>query len=151
VRRCLRGRRIQVDEGNAKLGGLNMSPRDLAAIDGRHRWAAARATTRAWPPRWRIEALARVPARAEIASEFRYRHPIIPREALYFAVSQSGETADTLGAVQEVQLKGGEVMGVVNVVGSTIARDLRPRACTCTPAPRSRGQHQGLHLARSRR
>ncbi|MEZ4242004.1 MAG: SIS domain-containing protein, partial [Myxococcota bacterium] len=69
-----------------------------------------------------IEALARVPARAEIASEFRYRHPIVPRDALYFAISQSGETIDTLGAVQEVQLKGGSVMGVVNVVGSTIAR-----------------------------
>ncbi|MEM6928610.1 MAG: SIS domain-containing protein, partial [Myxococcota bacterium] len=54
--------------------------------------------------------------------EFRYRHPIIPRDALFFAFSQSGETADTLGAIGEVQLKGGECMGVVNVVGSTIAR-----------------------------
>jgi glucosamine--fructose-6-phosphate aminotransferase (isomerizing) len=69
-----------------------------------------------------IEQLARIPARAEIASEHRLRNPVIDPEALFFAVSQSGETADTLGAVKEVQVKGGQVMGVVNVVGSSIAR-----------------------------
>jgi glucosamine--fructose-6-phosphate aminotransferase (isomerizing) len=69
-----------------------------------------------------MEALARIPSWAEIASEFRYRNPVIDQNALFFAVSQSGETADTLGAVREVQLKGGRVMGVVNVVGSSIAR-----------------------------
>jgi len=69
-----------------------------------------------------IERLARIPARAEIASEYRHRHPIIQHDALYLAVSQSGETLDTLGAIHEVTLKGGQVMGVVNVVGSTMAR-----------------------------
>jgi glucosamine--fructose-6-phosphate aminotransferase (isomerizing) len=69
-----------------------------------------------------MEQLARVPAFAEIASEFRYRNPVIDRDALFFAVSQSGETADTLGGVKEVQIKGGRVMGIVNVVGSSIAR-----------------------------
>jgi glucosamine--fructose-6-phosphate aminotransferase (isomerizing) len=69
-----------------------------------------------------IEALARTPARAEIASEFRHRNPIISRDALFLAISQSGETMDTLGALHEVLLKGGYAAGVVNVVGSTLAR-----------------------------
>ncbi|GAB3581268.1 glutamine--fructose-6-phosphate transaminase (isomerizing) [Calidifontibacter terrae] len=72
-----------------------------------------------------IEDLARIPADAEPASEFRYRNPIIEPDTLYVAVSQSGETADTLFAVQEIQRKGGHVVGLVNVVGSSIAR-----ACT---------------------
>jgi glucosamine--fructose-6-phosphate aminotransferase (isomerizing) len=69
-----------------------------------------------------LERLAKLPAAAEIASEFRYRNPCIDPSALYFAVSQSGETADTLGAVREVVIKGGRAMGIVNVVGSSIAR-----------------------------
>ena len=72
-----------------------------------------------------IEDLARIPADAEPASEFRYRNPMIEPDTLYVAVSQSGETADTLFAVQEIQRKGGHVIGLVNVVGSSIAR-----ACT---------------------
>ncbi|MEQ1565023.1 MAG: glutamine--fructose-6-phosphate transaminase (isomerizing) [Myxococcota bacterium] len=121
IRRALRGR-IQVDDGNAKLGGLNMSPRDLVAVERVVALGCGTSYHAGMAACMAIEALARVPARAEIASEFRYRHPIIQRDTLYFAVSQSGETIDTLGAVQEVELKGGEVMGVVNVVGSTIAR-----------------------------
>ena len=69
-----------------------------------------------------IESLARIPAVAHVASEFRYNDPVINPNALHFAVSQSGETADTLSAVKEIQLKGGDVHGIVNVVGSTIAR-----------------------------
>ncbi len=70
-----------------------------------------------------IEDLARIPADAEAASEFRYRNPIIEPDTLYVAVSQSGETADTLFAVREIQRKGGRVVGLVNVVGSSIARE----------------------------
>jgi len=70
-----------------------------------------------------IETLARIPAHAEPASEFRYRNPVIEQDTLYIAVSQSGETFDTLAAVQEVKRKGGRVLGIVNVVGSTIARE----------------------------
>ena len=121
IRRALRGR-LQVAEGNAVLGGLNLPPRDLVAIERVLNLGCGTSYHAGMTAAMAIEALARVPARAEIASEYRHRHPIIPREALYFAISQSGETADTLGAVQEVRLKGGEVMGVVNVVGSTIAR-----------------------------
>jgi glucosamine--fructose-6-phosphate aminotransferase (isomerizing) len=70
-----------------------------------------------------IERVARIPAEAEPASEFRYRDPIIEADTLYVAVSQSGETLDTLRAVQEIQRKGGTVLGVVNAVGSSIARE----------------------------
>jgi glucosamine--fructose-6-phosphate aminotransferase (isomerizing) len=70
-----------------------------------------------------IEELARVPADAEAASEFRYRNPIIEPDTLYVAVSQSGETIDTLLAVQEIKRKGSRVIGLVNVVGSAIARE----------------------------
>ena len=63
-----------------------------------------------------------MPCDAEAASEFRYRNPVIEPDTLYIAVSQSGETFDTLAAVQEIKRKGGKVLGVVNVVGSTIAR-----------------------------
>jgi glutamine---fructose-6-phosphate transaminase (isomerizing) len=121
VRRALRGR-VQVDDGNAKLGGLSMGPRDLVAVDRVVTIGCGTSYHAGMAACMAIEAYARVAARSEIASEFRYRHPIIQRETLFFAVSQSGETIDTLGAVQEVQLKGGEVMGLVNVVGSTIAR-----------------------------
>jgi glucosamine--fructose-6-phosphate aminotransferase (isomerizing) len=70
-----------------------------------------------------IEELARIPADAEAASEFRYRNPVIEPDTLYIAVSQSGETADTTFAVREVKRKGGQILGLVNVVGSTIARE----------------------------
>ena len=84
-----------------------------------------------------LEELARIPADAEAASEFRYRNPVIEPDTLYVAVSQSGETIDTLLAVQEIRRKGGRVIGLVNVVGSAIARE-STAASTCTPGPRSR-------------
>ncbi|MBY8852647.1 SIS domain-containing protein, partial [Saccharothrix sp. MB29] len=70
-----------------------------------------------------VEELARIPADAEPASEFRYRNPVVDPDTLYVAISQSGETLDTLAAVQELKRKGGHVIGVVNAVGSTIARE----------------------------
>jgi glucosamine--fructose-6-phosphate aminotransferase (isomerizing) len=70
-----------------------------------------------------VERLARIPADAEPASEYRDRNPVIEPDVLYVAVSQSGETYDTLAAVQEIRRRGGRVLGVVNVVGSTIARE----------------------------
>jgi glucosamine--fructose-6-phosphate aminotransferase (isomerizing) len=69
-----------------------------------------------------IEGLSRIPTDAEIASEFRYRNPVIERDTLYIAVSQSGETYDTLAAVQEIRRRGGSVLGIVNTAGSSIAR-----------------------------
>jgi glucosamine--fructose-6-phosphate aminotransferase (isomerizing) len=121
IQRALRGR-LNDEDGNAKLGGFNMSPRDLAAIDRVVALGCGTSYHAGMVGTMAIEALARVPARAEVANEFRYRNPIIPRDALFLAVSQSGETMDTLGAVHEVQVKGGNIAGVVNVVGSSLAR-----------------------------
>ncbi len=122
IERCMRGR-IDREEGNARLGGLNMSPRELVQISSVANIGCGTAYHAGLVGSMAIEALARLPARAEIASEYRHRRPIIHPETLFFAVSQSGETADTLGAAQEIKLKGGQCMGVVNVVGSTIARE----------------------------
>jgi len=121
IRRCLVGR-LDLDTGNARLGGLNMTPRDLVGVQRVTTVGCGTAFHAGLVGAMAVESLARVPARAEIASEFRHRKPIIPRDALFLAISQSGETADTLGAVEEILIKGGEVRGVVNVVGSTIAR-----------------------------
>ena len=71
-----------------------------------------------------IETLSRIPCDAEPAAEFRYRNPVIEANTLYIVVSQSGETFDTLAATREIQRKGGYVLGIVNSVGSTIAREV---------------------------
>jgi glucosamine--fructose-6-phosphate aminotransferase (isomerizing) len=104
------------------LGGLDLSPQALQRIPHVRLLGCGTALHACHVGRLAIEHLARVPALAHVASEFRHNDPVIDSTALYFAVSQSGETADTLSAVKEIQLKGGSVMGVINVVGSTIAR-----------------------------
>ena len=83
-----------------------------------------------------LEELARIPVEVEYASEFRYRNPIVDERTLGIVISQSGETADTLAAMREAKRRGARTLGIVNVVGSTIARE-RTAASTCTPAPRS--------------
>jgi glucosamine--fructose-6-phosphate aminotransferase (isomerizing) len=121
LRQCLSGR-IVVEEGTARLGGLELTPRELVRLPHVLLMGCGTAYHACLVGAIAIESMARLPARAEIASELRHRNAVIDPEALAFAISQSGETADTLGAVREVQLKGGQVMGVVNVVGSSIAR-----------------------------
>ncbi len=121
ISRCLNGR-VSREDGNARLGGFEMRPRELVGVQRVVLLGCGTSYHAGMVGAMAIEAMARVSARAEIASEFRYRHPIVSNDTLYLAVSQSGETIDTLGAVQEVQLKGGAVRGIVNVVGSTIAR-----------------------------
>ena len=120
--RVLRGR---LDErfGTAHLGGLNMDARDTRAIRRVKVLGCGSAYYVGQMGAALVEELARIPADAEAASEFRYRNPIIEPDTLYVAVSQSGETIDTLLAVQEIRRKGGRVIGLVNVVGSAIARE----------------------------
>src|SRR5215471_11809094 len=120
--RALKGR-LDVQFGTAHLGGLNMTPRDLLAVRRVKVLGCGSAYYAGLAGAHMIEALTRVPADAEPASEFRYRDRVIEPDVLYVAVSQSGETADTLAALREVRRKGGRVLGVVNVVGSTIARE----------------------------
>ena len=122
VERMLRGR---LDErfGTARLDGLNLGPRELRGFRRVKILGCGSALYVGQIGASMIEELARIPADAEPASEFRYRNPIIEPDTLYVAVSQSGETADTAFAVQEVKRKGGQIVGLVNVVGSTIARE----------------------------
>jgi len=121
VERALRGR-IEERFATAHLGGLNMSVREAREYRRVKILGCGSACFAGELGAQLIEDLARVPATAEAASEFRYRNPVVEPDTLYVAVSQSGETIDTLAAVQELQRKGGRVIGIVNVVGSTIAR-----------------------------
>jgi glutamine---fructose-6-phosphate transaminase (isomerizing) len=122
IERALRGR---LDErfNTAKLGGVNMTARELMGIRRVKFLGCGTAYNAGLAGAQMMENMARIPADAESASEFRYRNPVIEPDVLYVAVSQSGETADTLAAVMEIKRKGGKVMAVVNVVGSTIARE----------------------------
>jgi len=119
--RMLRGR---LDErfATAHLGGLDLDPADVRRVARVKILGCGSAYYVGQMGAGLIEELARVPADAEAASEFRYRNPVIEPDTLYVAVSQSGETADTLLAVEEIKRKGGRVIGLVNVVGSAIAR-----------------------------
>ncbi|HZG91145.1 MAG TPA: glutamine--fructose-6-phosphate transaminase (isomerizing) [Pseudonocardia sp.] len=123
IARTLSGR---IDErfATAHLGGLNLSVREAREIRRVKILGCGTACYAGELGAQLIEDLARVPATAEPASEFRYRNPVVEPDTLYVAVSQSGETIDTLAAVQELQRKGGRVIGIVNVVGSTIARQV---------------------------
>jgi glutamine---fructose-6-phosphate transaminase (isomerizing) len=122
IERMLRGR---LDErfGTTRLDGLNLAPRELRSFRRVKILGCGSAYYVGQMGASMIEELARIPADAEPASEFRYRNPIVEPDTLYVAVSQSGETADTAFAVQEVKRKGGQIVGLVNVVGSTIARE----------------------------
>jgi glucosamine--fructose-6-phosphate aminotransferase (isomerizing) len=122
IERMLRGR-LDDRFGTARLDGLNLGPRELRSFRRVKILGCGSAFYVGQMGAAMIEELARVPADAEPASEFRYRNPIVEPDTLYVAVSQSGETADTAFAVQEVKRKGGRIVGLVNVVGSTIARE----------------------------
>ncbi|WP_030239675.1 glutamine--fructose-6-phosphate transaminase (isomerizing) [Streptomyces sp. NRRL S-350] len=122
VERTLSGR---LDErfATAHLGGLNLDARELREIRRVKILGCGSAYYAGEMGAQLIEELSRIPAHSEPASEFRYRNPVIEADTLYVAVSQSGETYDTLAAVQEIKRKGGRVLGVVNTVGSAIARE----------------------------
>jgi len=121
LRRVLAGR-LDSRFATARLDGLRLDPRDLRGIRRVTFLGCGSALYAGQIGAGLVEELARIPADAEQASEFRYRNPLVDPETLYVAVSQSGETIDTLAAVEELQRKGGRVVGVVNVVGSAIAR-----------------------------
>ena len=121
LRRCISGR-LDKSNGSAKLGGLKLEPVRLRNAPHVRLIGCGTALNACRIGQLAIESLARIPAVAHVSSEFRYNDPVINPNAIHFAVSQSGETADTLSAVKEIQLKGGDVHGIINVVGSTIAR-----------------------------
>ncbi len=107
----------------ARLGGLDMTNEELRKIKGIHIIACGTSWHAGMISKYNIENLARIPVSVEYASEYRYRNPIIPEDTVVFVISQSGETADTLAALREAQARGARVMGITNVIGSTIARE----------------------------
>ncbi len=122
INNAIRGR-LDFDMGTAVLSGLDFSPRDAALI-GRVLVVGCGTSMHAgMVGEYAIEEMAGIPAEVEQAAEFRYRNPIITPTDLVVAISQSGETADTLAAVREAKHKGAIVAGLCNVVGSTIARE----------------------------
>ncbi|MFK7858725.1 MAG: glutamine--fructose-6-phosphate transaminase (isomerizing) [Granulosicoccus sp.] len=123
LERTLRGR-LDRQFSTAHLGGLNLQPRGLLDIKRIKVLGCGSAYYAGLAGANMIETLARLPSDAEPAAEFRYRNPLVEKDTLYVAVSQSGETFDTLAAVREIKRKGGYVLGVINSVGSTIAREV---------------------------
>ena len=122
IQRCMSGR-IERELATGHLGGLNLTNRELLDIERIKIIAAGTSYHAGMVAAYLLESMARIPATAELASEVRYRNPLVERNSLYFAVSQSGETADTLYAMRELQRKGARVLGICNVVGSTIPRE----------------------------
>ena len=121
IEACMRGR-LNADEGWLKLDGLEkmadqlMNAKRFIIVSCGTSWHAGLIGE------YLFEDLLRIPVEVEYASEFRYRNPVITKEDVVFAISQSGETADTLAAIQLAKEKGATIYGVVNVVGSSIAR-----------------------------
>ena len=122
IRNAMRGR-LQLSEGTAILGGLShIDEEGWRSFDRIILTACGTSWHAALVGEYLLEDSTRIPIEVEYASEFRYRNPVIDERTLMFAISQSGETADTLAAVREGQRRGGRVLGIVNTVGSSIAR-----------------------------
>lgn len=122
LRNALRGR-INRDDATAVLGGLNLDPGQLRAVDRLIMTACGTSWHAALYGEYLIEEFARLPVEVEYASELRYRNPPIEKGTLVYAITQSGETADTLAAMREMQRKGYPTLAICNVVGSTIANE----------------------------
>jgi len=122
IQNTMRGRLVE-EEGFSKLGGLNLTKEELLAIDQIIITACGTSWHSGLIGEMFIEEFARIRCEVEYASEFRYRNPIVGDKTLCVVISQSGETADTLAAMREAKRRGAKTLGLVNVVGSTIARE----------------------------
>ena len=122
LRNTQRGR-LDLDNGTAVLSGLDLNPREITDLSRILMVACGTSLNAGLVGQYAFEDIAHLPAKVEQAAEFRYRNPIILPGDLLLAISQSGETADTLAAVREAQQKGALVAGICNVVGSTVARE----------------------------
>jgi glucosamine--fructose-6-phosphate aminotransferase (isomerizing) len=122
VRNALRGR-IDLDSSMARFGGLNMSTAELRAVDRIVIAACGTSWHAGLVGEYLLEELAHVPVEVEYASEFRYRNAPFDKHTLLMVITQSGETLDTLESLRETKRRGHKVLGICNVVGSTIARE----------------------------
>jgi glucosamine--fructose-6-phosphate aminotransferase (isomerizing) len=123
IRNVLRGHLLE-EEGTARLGGINLSDEDLLKVERVVLTACGTSWHAALVGEYMLEELARLPAEVEYASEFRYRNPLVDERTLVIVISQSGETADALAALREAKRRGARTLGIINVVGSTIAREV---------------------------
>ena len=121
IRDCFRGR-LNVDKGWVSLGGIKDYEQKLANSNRIVLVACGTSWHAALVGEYLIEELARIPVEVEYASEFRYRNPIIDESDIVIAISQSGETADTLAALELAKSRGATILGICNVVGSSISR-----------------------------
>ena len=122
VRNALRGR-IEKDSAMARFGGLNMTTAELRAVDRIVIAACGTSWHAGLVGEYLLEELAHLPVEVEYASEFRYRNAPFDRHTLLLVITQSGETLDTLAGLRETKRRGHKVLGICNVVGSTIARE----------------------------
>jgi glucosamine--fructose-6-phosphate aminotransferase (isomerizing) len=122
LRDAMRGR-LSEDDATAVFGGLNLSPRQLRRCNRVLLTACGTSWHAALVGEYVIEELARLPVEVEYASELRYRNPPVDHDTILFSITQSGETADTLGAQREMKRKGHPTLAICNVVGSTIAQE----------------------------
>ncbi|MGA2506628.1 MAG: glutamine--fructose-6-phosphate transaminase (isomerizing) [Chitinispirillaceae bacterium] len=122
IKNAMRGR-LLVDEGAARLDGLNLVLPELRSIRRLILIACGTSWHAALVGEYMIEENTGIPVEVEYASEFRYRNPIIDPHTVVFVISQSGETADTLAALREAANRGATVLGICNAVGSSIARE----------------------------
>ena len=122
LKTCMQGR-VNAIDGNIVLGGVAEFAEQLSKAKRILLLGQGTALHAAMIGEYLFEGLAGIPTEVEFASEFRYRNPIVEEGTIAIAVSQSGETADTLAAVQEAKRRGAITLGAVNVVGSTISRD----------------------------
>ncbi len=122
IQNAIRGRLLDA-EADARLGGLNLSDEELRRFDRIILTACGTSWHAAMIGEYMLEEYARIPTEVEYASEFRYRNPVIDERTLVIVISQSGETADSLAAIREARTRGARVLGICNVVGSSIARE----------------------------
>lgn len=113
----------RIKNGDIVIDELNMTDEELRAVRRIHIVACGSAYHTGVTAKYILEGLARVPVEVDVASEFRYRNPILEEGSMVIVISQSGETADTLAALREARARGFKVLGIVNVVGSSIARE----------------------------
>ena len=122
IKNAMRGR-LDFDAATAKFGGLNLTPQQLSGVRRFVMTACGTSWHAALVGEYLVESLARLPVEVEYASELRYKNPPLDDHTLVFAITQSGETADTLAALREMKRKGHPTLGICNVVGSTIAQE----------------------------
>ena len=111
------------ESGRVKLDGISLTLEDLKKFNKIYIVACGTAYHAGLVGKYAIEKMARIPVEVDVASEFRYRDPFVDENTLFIAISQSGETLDTLAALREAKAKGARILSVVNVVGSSVARE----------------------------